>query len=550
MTGRMVRDAIIPGLIILLVLTAHLTLYRPSEPFYNNDETRHVMTGVFVRDALRDLPLANPRGYVTQYYLQYPALAIPLYPPLFYLIEGIAMLLAGTSMLVPKLLILGFLGLACGYLFRLVRTTHDETTAAVATLILAFSPLVFELSRQVMLEIPTLSFVLVATYHTQRYLDGRLRRDLVLMFAAIVATALTRFSGILLVPFVLMLLVARRQLSVLARREVLVAGGLAILAIAPFYAITWGTVGWVHAMQVAHGLDTPSTSMSLLERLADYPRRLPAQMSWFAALPGMVGLAGALTATRLRSSAPYLALAGATYVTFAPLAIHDARFVVYWVPAFALFAADAVLRIPGSVGRGAVSAGVATICVLGTAWTATRQELPYVRGYETAARYVLSHARWSRFCLFDGGLNGDFIYQMRRNDPSRRMWILRADKILYSVLIHPTTRYEDTLHSERAMMESITRYGPEFIVVESPPAFAFETPAGQRLRTLLRDHKERFSLSITVPVQTNQAEVGHASLYVYRNLVESRPPESVEFEVPMLRRRIESPVRNPEDTRP
>ena len=550
MKVRMDRGAIIPALIVLLVITVHLALYRPSEPFYNNDETRHVMTGFFVRDALRDLPLANPRGYVTQYYLQYPALAIPLYPPLFYLVEGVVMLLAGTSMVVPKILILGFLALACGYLYRLVRTTHDKTTAVVATLMLAFSPLVFELSRQVMLEIPTLSLVLVAIYHTQRYLDGRGRRDLAFMTAAIVAAALTRFSGVLLVPFILILLVARRQLGVLARREVLVAGGLAILTVAPFYAITWKTVGWVHVMQVAHGLDTPSTSMGLLERLVDYPRQLPSQMSWFAALPGMVGLAGALTAPRLRSSAPYLALAGATYVTFAPMAIHDSRFVVYWVPAFALFAADAVLRIAASVGRRTVTTGVATICVLGTAWTATRQEPPYVRGYETAARYVVSHARWSRFCLFDGGLNGDFIYQMRRNDPARRMWVLRADKILYSVLLHPTTRYEETLHNEHAMMESIARYAPEFIVVESPPAFAFETPAGQRLRTLLRDHQERFSLSLTVPVQTNRAEVGHASLYIYRNLVESKPPESVEFEVPMLRRRIESPVRDPRDIRP
>ena len=545
---RIHRHAILPFLIVLLPLAVHLTLYRSSEPFYNNDETRHVMTGLFVQDALRDLPLANPRGYVTQYYLQYPALAIPLYPPLFYLVEGVLMLVAGTSMLVPKVLVLGFLALACGYLYRLVRTTHDETTAVVATLIFAFSPLVFELSRQVMLEVPTLSFVLVATYHIQRYLDGGLRRDLVLACAGVVAAALTRFSGILLAPFILMLLVSRRQLGVLARKEVLVTIGLALLAVVPFYAVTWATVGWVHAMQVAQGLGTPSTSLSLLERLADYPRRLPTQMSWFAAVPALVGLAGALGASRARPSAPYLALAGATYMTFAPMAIHDSRFVVYWVPAFALFAADAILRIAGAAGRRRVGIGLVSICILGTTWVAVRQDPPYVRGYETAARYVLSHTTRSRFCLFDGGLNGDFIYQMRRNDPGRRMWVLRADKILYSILLQPTTRHEDT-PSEQAMLEAIARYAPEFIVVESPPTFAFKTPAGQRLRALLRDHQERFSLSLTVPIQTNRAEVGHSSLWIYRNLLEGKPPQKVEFEVPMLRKRIETPVRNSADSR-
>lgn len=540
-TPRLHRRVVVPFLVVLAVLAAHLLSYRPSEPFYNNDETRHVMTGVFIRDAIRDCPLANPRGYATHYYLQYPAVAIPLYPPFFYLVEGVAMLVFGTSMLVARVLLLGFLALACTYLYLLVRTAYDEGTAALATLIFAFSPLVFELSRQVMLEIPTLALVLAAMYHIQRYLDTRLRRHLVFASVASVTAALTRFSGMLLIPYVLIFLAGRRQLSALTRREVLVAASLSVLVIAPFYALTWVTVGWVHIMQVSHGLGTPSTSLSLLARLVDYPCRLPAQLSWFAAVPGVLGLVRGLGPGGYRRSMPYLALAIATYLTFAPMMIHDSRFMVYWIPAFALFAADAVLGIGSATGLRHARAALASLVVLGVAWTAVRQDPPYVRGYEEAARYVLSHTERSRFCLFDGGLNGDFIYQMRRHDPERRLWVLRGDKILYSILLDPGTRYKETLRTEQAMLEAIAYYAPEYIVVEKPPTLSFGTPAGERLRTLLRERPNQFRLSLTVPILTNRAEVGTSFLYVYRSLLENKhPPKKVRLDVPMLREKIES----------
>ncbi|NJQ98190.1 MAG: hypothetical protein HC784_12460 [Hydrococcus sp. CSU_1_8] len=44
------------------------------------------------------------------------------------------------------------------------------------------------------------------------------------------------------------------------------------------------------------------------------------------------------------------------------------------------------------------------------------QERSAVHGYETAARYVLNHSRDSKFCLFDGWLDGNFTSCFRKGN--------------------------------------------------------------------------------------------------------------------------------------
>src|SRR5581483_4087444 len=122
-----------------------------------NDETRHVMTGVFFRDFFTDRPFDHLRDYTVRYYLQYPALGLLVWPPFFYVLEGLCMLVLGTSTAVSKGLVAAFGVMASVYLFRLVRRTHDAFTAALAVLFLGFAPLVFAHARQVMLEVPTLA---------------------------------------------------------------------------------------------------------------------------------------------------------------------------------------------------------------------------------------------------------------------------------------------------------------------------------------------------------------------------------------------------------
>src|SRR4051812_48330765 len=140
------------GLPLLALWTFHFLRHQPSEPFFYGDETRHVMTGVFFRDALLDLPVDRPRDYAVHYYLQYPALGLLVWPPFFHLVEGLFMVPFGTSFVTAQVLVGLFATLGGFYFFLLVRGTHGPAPAAAALLLLALSPAVFILSHQVMLE--------------------------------------------------------------------------------------------------------------------------------------------------------------------------------------------------------------------------------------------------------------------------------------------------------------------------------------------------------------------------------------------------------------
>ena len=521
---------------ILLMLAAQAVVYRPSEPFYNNDENRHVMTGVFFRDVLSDLPIAHPRDYAIRYYLQYPALGVPLWPPLFYFVEGVFMTLFGTSTLVSKAVVLGFACVACLYLFFLARRTHGAEVAALAVPLLAFGPLFFEFSHQVMLEIPTLALGLGATYHFVRFLDLQRRSDL--FAAAILAAlaALTRFSAVYLLPVFLFLVIVRRQWAIFRRRDAYLAAGLAILLVAPYYAVTATELGWIYGKLVGGtnvGVTGPPFSLS---GLLFYPSQIPGQIGWFAFLPFAVGLVHAVAPSQRRRSLPYLTLAGVIYLVFTPMGIRESRYAIYWVPSLAVFAADGIHFLSGRLRPGRLRAyaygALGAFVVLGTAAVSMAKPVSFVRGYEAGARYVVEHTRTSRCCLFDGGLNGNFIYQMRRLDPGRKLWVLRGDKLLYSVLLYAQVGYASTPKNGEDMLATIYKYDPELIVVEEPETFG-RIEAAERFRALLARHPERFRLETTIPVETNDKGFGNLELKIYRNLIRN-PKPSAELEVEML----------------
>jgi hypothetical protein len=265
---------------------------------------------------------------------------------------------------------------------------------------------------------------------------------------------------------------------------------------------------------------------------------LPRQIGWFALVAACIGMVLELRAD-WRRSAPYAVMVIATLLTFSFLGQAEPRHTIYWVPAFALFAAAAVTGAPAFLGRWAAPA-LAGFVITGTAWAALRIPAPYVQGYEEAARFIVANNKDSPICLIDTYLEGNIVYYVRLHDPARRLWILRADKVLYSALSDPSYAYVEHVKGQEAILAEIYRHDPELIVVEEPrigPAM----PMAKTLRETLRDHPERFRLEKTVDVDSNQPRLDVANLKIYRNLV--RNPKSdhhVDFEMLWLRRRLQS----------
>jgi hypothetical protein len=523
---------------ILLMLLVQAIVYRPSEPYLNNDENRHVMTGVFFRDFLTDLPITHPRDYVIRYYLQYPALGFPLWPPLFHFIEGLFMVLLGTSILVSKSVILAFAALACFYLFLLVRRTHGIEVAALAVPLLAFAPVFFILSHYVMLEVPTLALGLGATYHFVSFLDQERRSDLFAAALLSALAALTRFSAVYLLPVFLLLLIVRKKWGILRQRDTYLAATLGLLLVTPFYAITVAEVGWVYG-KLLGGASVGQTGPPLsLSGLAFYPSQIPRQIGWFAVIPCVIGLARAFAPGERYRAFPYLAFVIVTFLLFTPMGIRDSRYAIYWVPSLALFAADGIRYLSGRIRVPWIYPALGAVAVLGTAAASVAEPVTYLRGYEAAARYVTGHTRTSKCCLFDGGLNGNFIYQMRRQDPARKLWVLRGDKILYSVLLYGQVGTAATPKDDEEMIATIFKYDPEFIIVEEPETFE-RIASAERFRAILQSHPERFGREVTIPVETNDPEFKNVKLLIYRSLIRNpKPAKQLEIDMLALRRTL------------
>jgi hypothetical protein len=163
-----------------------------------------------------------------------------------------------------------------------------------------------------------------------------------------------------------------------------------------------------------------------------------------------------------------------------------------------------------------------------------------VRGYEEAAKYVVAHTQRSPTCLFDSYLNGDFIYGVRCHDPARRLWVLRGDKLFFTVQSDPHAGYAEHVSTEDDVLALIHRYDPELIVVEEPQVM-WQLPAATLLRQTLTGHPERFPLETTIPVETNYLTPRNITLKIYRNVCPNEHPDrTVEVDVMGMHRTLQT----------
>src|ERR1700740_3492250 len=85
-------------MIIFVGANAALLATAPTNgDFWWSDAPRHALNGAFVKDFIQAAPWHDPKSWAINYYLQYPALSILFYPPLFYIFEAITYAIFGVS---------------------------------------------------------------------------------------------------------------------------------------------------------------------------------------------------------------------------------------------------------------------------------------------------------------------------------------------------------------------------------------------------------------------------------------------------------------------
>ncbi|CAN5215111.1 hypothetical protein BH11PLA2_BH11PLA2_02500 [soil metagenome] len=525
------------GLLAALV-AIHRVMAEPSEPFFNGDETQHVMTGIFVADAIMEGGLWHPRAYAERYYAQYPALGLIVWPPGFYAVEGVTMLAFGRTFDTARGLMLVYGTLAGFFLFRLVKFTHDFKTALLAVAMFGLTREVFFHTRNVMLEVPTLAFILAALFYLERYLAEYRRRDLVWLAVSCVFAGLHRYDAVALLPVVLLRVAFARQWKLLIRKDVLIAAGIVIVVLAPVYGLAAYEIGSAQQSAAATGSDPATVKASLLSQWTYLPRTLWAQIGQAACAFGVLGLYFSLGD---RKAAAYWSLILGSFLFFAPLAEQETRHGISWIPAWCTLAAVAVTRLGTTPLRLTL---LSLIAVGGTAYWTLSQPVTWVRGYSTAASLAVQNVRGTGVILFDGLLSGTFIYEIRTQDADRRLWVVRGDKVLYSSLSDPAHGYVEWAKDDESLLKLLEDLCPDLIVVEEPPA-KYTTPMAMRLRILLASRSDLYTRVAVIPVKNNNREwLNGVTLVVYRPL-KPKPIGERKINIPMLwqNRQIEASVK-------
>jgi len=203
-----------------------------------SDAPRHALNGAFVKDFVAAVPWRHPQDWAIAYYLQYPALTILFYPPLFPALEALAFAIFGVSTKVALFTVaVCYFALGLGAFRLLQRWMPSGIAAAGAVFFLSFAEIAFW-GRQVMLDVPVTAFLVWSLVWFLRYLDNDRLRDLMLAAGLLVAALYTKQTVAFIVPALGIVYGYVRGRRGFADRRLWLVAALAGVALIPLAVLT------------------------------------------------------------------------------------------------------------------------------------------------------------------------------------------------------------------------------------------------------------------------------------------------------------------------
>jgi hypothetical protein len=505
---------------IVLVCTIAARDIHTGEFDYNVDEAQHAVTGLFMADALHDLPLRHPVQYAYRYYAQYPAVAILHWPPLFYVFEGTSFLLFGASVVSARLTVIFFTVVLLYQWFLLVEELQDFYTAGICTAVLGLLPTMLLFEKTIMLEIPSLALGVAAIRHWIRYLVEGRKSSLYAFGLWLAAALLCKQTSVYLLVFCVLTLIVTKKWDRIFRRDMLVVAGLVAVLAGPFLALML----FLQGNAVAN--DLSSHRMSGFERASYYIRTLPATFSPALLALAVLGMLLARGWNKRGQATMMVCWIVAGYVTFSFFGQRESRFAIYWFPPLVYFAAGLLTQFFQNPKLRVAGRGVAALLVAVLAILAWSQQRPYISGYRDVASRLVDQYH-AGIVLFDGRVPGNFVFYMRALDPKRHFLVLR--KSLYADNIRPGEGSEELLHNQEELTDMFRRDGIRFVVVSenAPLRFGVQRILREQLQS------QQFQLLGRFPISSNEPSWNGECLLLYENK-QWAPPTDKELRIRML----------------
>ncbi len=520
------------AIFVLIAIAGWFSAPHAGE-FWWSDSPRHALNGVFLKDMLGVFPWRAPARFAMQYYIQYPALTILFYPPLFYVLCIPFYALFGVSHGTALAVVLvHYIALAFG-LFILARRWLSWPIALAVGLASLFAPGIALWGRQVMLEIPALAFAVWALVLLRRHAETQKPILLYLGLFLLLCAIYTKITMAFLAPVVVVMLWMEEGAALLRRRHNWTAAVAFLIGLVPVVILTL-KFGGANVQSVVGIADAEVSRRSLAGWLW-YARQLPDQLGWVLLSAALLSPLLALTGRRPQGfdRTDFVLVAGwfaIGYIFFSLIDLKEARHSTAILPPLVIAAGLAFQQIRFA------AAPLALLLALGTGlYTWQYAPVPQVDGYRQAADWILHQAPKGSVILFSGKRDGSFIFNLRSLDPHRDYYVVRADKLLLEVAVRRELGVTEKSLSEAQIGDLLDHDGIRYVVAQSD--FWTDLDEMARLQDVLRS--DHFIEVARIPVVAN-VPVEDQELRIYRNQHEIAPTTTpLVVDLPIIGRSVE-----------
>ncbi len=218
------------------------------------DEAAHYITGLMFHDYAAALELTSPLKFAENYYIHYPKVAIGHWPPFFYVIQSVWMLLFSPSRISLLLLTAFLTALLAGTVCLIIRKKADAYTAFGAGLMLIILPLIQQYSSMVMAEILLALLSLWAAICFGLFLDTEKSRWSVGFGVCAVLAISTKGNGLALTLLPPLAILFSRKFHILLRMRFWYPVFMVAFICGPWY--------WVTLDMAKNGMAKESLSLS------------------------------------------------------------------------------------------------------------------------------------------------------------------------------------------------------------------------------------------------------------------------------------------------
>jgi 4-amino-4-deoxy-L-arabinose transferase-like glycosyltransferase len=423
---------------------------------------------------------------------RYPALTISLYPPIFPVAEAIAFSIFGFSHPVAQATVAAFAGLAAWAAYRLGRTAVDPLEATSGVLLLFAAPTILLWSRQVMMELPSLGFLLLAAGNLLRYQSGHRSRDLMLATLLLLGAVYTKQTAIFAAPAFAIALVAGHGWQGLRDRHVWAAAAIGLIGLLPLAAFT--VIAAPGTLEIALGQGIAAQSGGALRDAGHFARAyayigaLPEVIGWplliaAAAYLAFAAARGWQTIAEKRLAVLMLAWFGCAFLFVSAVGHFEPRYALPMaVPCAALtLLLLARLSLPPGI---VLATGILLFGI-----SAGTQHVGRIAGYDKVAAYVLDHSSQNDVIWFQGNESKNLAFSLRSRSSTPKVFLLRAEKFLVDYHIIRDWGVSDRGWTPQQLHDLVDRTGISMVVLE--PDFWADLPSMGRMQEYIRS--ERFT---------------------------------------------------------